>query len=48
MNRLGAGARCSLLRSACPFRASALKECMVTYQVLVWLGAALLSVSGWI
>ncbi|CAB3772230.1 hypothetical protein LMG29739_06223 [Paraburkholderia solisilvae] len=48
MNRLGVGARCSQLRSACPFRGSALNEWMVTYQVLVWLVAVLLSVSGWI
>ncbi|CAB3760030.1 hypothetical protein LMG29542_03733 [Paraburkholderia humisilvae] len=48
MNRLGAGTRHLRLRSACPFRGAAWKEWMVTYQVLVWLGAALLSISGWI
>jgi hypothetical protein len=48
MNRLGVGARCSKLRSTCPFRGSALNGWMVTYQVLVWLGAVLLSASGWI
>ncbi|CAB3773389.1 hypothetical protein LMG29542_07222 [Paraburkholderia humisilvae] len=47
MNRLDAGARHVRLCSACPFCGSALKEWMVTYQVLVWPGAVLLSISGW-
>jgi hypothetical protein len=48
MNRLGVGARHLRLCGACPFCGSTLKEWMVTYQVLVWLGAVVLSISGWI